>query len=95
MATAAKILDEHRFEARARIADVFALGLVIVLGAALVYDMYSFGYSAAAAASTGGSAVLQRDQAFVRMLAEAFLAAAGMSWIAYRLLSGSARRIGG
>jgi len=95
MATAARILDEQRFETRARIADVFAFGLVIAVGAALVYDMYSFGYSAAQVAASGGSAVFARDRTFVRMLGEAFLAALGMAWIAYRLLSSSARRIGG
>lgn len=94
MATAAKVLDRSRFEARARLIDVFALGVVVVVGAALVFDMYSLGYTAAEAASEGGDAVFERDRAFVRMVMEAFLAAAALSWIAYRLLSAGARRGG-
>lgn len=95
MATAAKVLDRTRFEARARIIDLVALGVVVVVGAALVFDMYSLGYTAAYAASVGGEAVLDRDRAFVRMLMEAFLTAAGLFWIAYRLFTGGSRRVGG
>lgn len=95
MATAAKVLDRTRFEARARIIDIIALGLVVVVGSALVFDMYSLGYTAAEAAARGGQAVIDRDRAFVRMVMEAFLAAVGLSWIAYRLFSGGAKRIGG
>lgn len=95
MATAAKVLDETRFEAKARIGDVVALGLVVAVGAALVFDMYSLGYTAAKAASMVESDILARDRAFVRMLIEACLVVAGLGWIAYRLFSGSARRVGG
>lgn len=95
MATAAKVLDRSRFEARARIVDVFALGMIVIVGAALVFDMYSLGFTAAQAAEEGGSAVFDRDRAFVRMVMEAFLAAVAMCWIAYRLLALGARRAGG
>ena len=94
MATAAKVLDRTRFESRARVVDVFALGLVVVVGAALVFDMYSFGYTAAEMAR-GGADVVDRDKAFTRMLVESFLAAVGLCWIAYRLFAGGARRVGG
>lgn len=95
MATVAKVLDRTRFEARARIGDILALGLVVVIGAALIFDMYSFGYGAANAAASGGAGLVQRDQTFfVRMLVEAFLAGIALCWIAYRLFSGSARRTG-
>lgn len=94
MATVAKVLDRTRFEARARIADIVALGLVVVVGAALVFDMYTFGYTAAQLALVGGD-VVARDRAFVRMLVEAFIAAIAFCWIAYRMMTGSARRAGG
>lgn len=93
MATVAKVLDRTRFESRARVADVAALGVVIVVGAALVFDMYTFGYTAAQAVAGGGN-IVQRDQTFVRMLAESFVTAVALCWIAYRLVSGSARRAG-
>lgn len=94
MATVAKVLDRTRFEARARIIDILALGLVVVIGAALVFDMYTFGYQAAQAVASGGAGIVARDQVFVRMLAESFISAAALCWIGYRLLSGSARRAG-
>lgn len=95
MATVAKVLDQTRFEAKARVGDFLALGLVVVIGAALVFDMYSFGYGAASAAASGGASVVQRDQTFfVRILVESFLAGVPLCWIAYRLFSGSARRAG-
>ena len=94
MATVTHVLDRGRFEARARIADILALGVVVVVGAALVFDMYTFGYTAAQLASGSGS-VVSRDQRVVRMLAESFLAAAALCWVGYRLLSASARRSGG
>lgn len=95
MATAAKVLDRSRFEARARIADVFALGVIVVAGAALVFDMYAAGYSAAEAVMKGGESVVARDRAFVRMIIEAFVGAVAISWIAYRLFSAGLRRAGG
>lgn len=95
MATAAKVLDRTRFESRARIADVFALGAVVIVGAALVFDMYTLGYTAAEAASKGGAAIIERDRAFVRMVMEGFLAAVALCWIAYRLVTAGARRPGG
>lgn len=94
MATAARVLDDARFEARARIADILALGLVVVVGAVLLFEMYTMGYTAAAAAATGAG-VLERDRRFVMMTVEAAVVVAGMGWIVYRLLSGSARRAGG
>lgn len=95
MATVARVLDQTRFEARARIGDILALGLVTIIGAALIFDMYSFGYGAASAAASGGAGLIQRDQQFfVRMLVESFLAGISLCWIAYRLFSSSARRSG-
>lgn len=94
MATAAKVLDETRFEARARIGDVVALGLVVVVGAALLFNMYTLGYTAGEIARGSGD-VLSRDKRFVTAIIEAVLVAAGFAWIVYRLFSGSARRVGG
>lgn len=93
MADAARILDRNRFEARARIGDLASLGLLVVSGAALVFDMYTFGYYAAVPEQAGG--VVARDQYFVRMLAESFLAACALGWIAFRLFTASVRRVGG
>lgn len=96
MATsAARILDRSRFEARARVGDVLALGLVLAMGAAMVFEMYSLGYTASQASGEGGGLVFERDRGFVRVLIEGFVAAAGLFWIAYRLLVASARRVGG
>lgn len=95
MATAAKVLDETRFEARARIGDVIAVGLVLVIGGALLFEMYSLGYTAADVARSGGDPVFARDRSFVFMLIEVALVMAGLAWIVYRLFSGSARRVGG
>jgi hypothetical protein len=94
MPAPAPVLDHSRFEAGARVADVLALGVLLVVGAALVFDMYTFGYSAAQLAAGSGS-VLARDQRFVRMLAECALAAAAFCWVAYRLVFAHARRHGG
>ena len=88
-----KILDRHRSESRARIGDIAAMGLLLVTGAALVFDMYTFGYFAANPSALGG--VVGRDQRFVRMLAESFLAALSLAWIGVRLFVQSARRVGG
>lgn len=95
MATAAKVLDLSRFEARARIADVVALGIVVAVGAAFAFDMYSLGYQASRVAELGGDAVFARDRAFARALIEAAIVVGGLAWIVYRLFSGSARRVGG
>lgn len=94
MATAAKVLDRSRFEARARLGDVVALGLLVVVGFSMMTDMYALGHSAASAASDAG-ALADRDATFVRMIPQAGLGVAALSWIAYRLLSASARRVGG
>lgn len=95
MATAAKVLDDTRFEARARIGDIIALGLILVIGGALLFEMYSLGYTAGEVARNGGSEVFARDRAFVFMLIEVALVMGGVGWIVYRLFSGSARRAGG
>lgn len=95
MATAAKVLDETRFEARARIGDIVALGIVLVVGAVLLFEMYTLGYTAAEAAANGGALVFERDRRFVMMLIEAAVVVGGLGWIVYRLFSGSARRVGG
>lgn len=95
MATAAKVLDDTRFEARARIGDVIALGLILVVGGALLFEMYSMGYTAGEVARSGGDAVLARDRTFVYMLIEVAIVVAGLGWIVYRLFAGSARRAGG
>jgi len=95
MATAARVLDETRFEARARIGDIVALGIVLVVGAVLLFEMYTLGYTAAEAAAKGGDLVFQRDRRFVMMLIEAAVVVGGLGWIVYRLFSGSARRVGG
>ena len=92
MATAAKVLDQTRFEARARIGDVVALGLVVVVGAALLFNMYTLGYTAATATAAD---TVARDKRFVVAIIEAALVVGGFAWIVYRLFSGSARRVGG
>ena len=95
MAAPTKVLDETRFEARARIGDVISLGLMVVVGSALLFEMYTLGYTAAEASRVGGDLVFSRDRRFVFMLVEAALVMAGFGWIVYRLFSGSARRVGG
>lgn len=95
MATATKVLDRVKFEARARIIDLFALGLLIVAGFSLMVDMYYLGATAKAAASAGGDLVYVRDARFVRMLLQAGLFTVSFAWVAYRLLAQGARRIGG
>lgn len=95
MATATRVLDDARFEHRARIMDIVALGLILVVGGALLFEMYSMGYSAGEVARTGGGQVFARDRTFVFMLIETVVLMGGFGWIVYRLLSGSARRVGG
>ena len=95
MATAARVLDDTRFEARARIGDVVALGILLVVGAALLFSMYSVGYSAGEVARSGGGEVFARDRTFVLMLIETAIVMGAFGWIVYRLFSGSARRAGG
>lgn len=95
MAAPTKVLDETRFEARARIGDVIALGLMLVVGSALLFEMYTMGYTAAEAARAGGDLVFSRDRRFVFMLIEAALVVGSFGWVVYRLFSGSARRVGG
>lgn len=93
--TATRVLDDTRFEARARIGDVVALGLVVVVGAALLFNMYTLGYSAASAAGGSAADVVNRDKRFVMAIIEAALVVGGFAWIVYRIFSGSARRVGG
>lgn len=95
MATAARVLDDTRFEARARIGDVIALGIILVIGAALLFQMYSVGHSAGEVARSGGNGVFSRDRTFVYMIIETAIVMGGFAWIVYRLFSGSARRVGG
>jgi hypothetical protein len=86
------ILDQARFEARARFGDVVALGVLVVAGAALLTTMYLLGDSAASAAATGGSIVFTRDRTFVQAMFEGVLVAFSLGWIVYRLFSRAARR---
>lgn len=95
MAPSARVLDETRFESRARIGDVVALGLILVIGGVLLFEMYSVGYSAGEVARNGGNEVFARDRTFVLMIIEVAIVIAGLAWIVYRLFSGSARRVGG
>lgn len=95
MTAATKVLDESRFEARARIGDVVALGLVVVVGAALLFNMYTLGYTASSVAGGSVADVTTRDKRFVMSIVEAALVVGGFAWIVYRLFSGSARRVGG
>lgn len=95
MATATKVLDRARFEARARLIDLFALGLLIVTAFSLMVDMYYLGATSIRAAAEGGSLVFDRDARFVRMLLQAGLFTASFGWTAYRVLSANARRAGG
>lgn len=95
MATATKVLDRAKFEARARIIDLLALGMLIVVAFSLMVDMYYLGWSAMSAAAAGGGVVYERDARFVRMLLQAGLFTSAFGWVAYRVLSGGARRLGG
>lgn len=95
MATATRILDETRFEARARIGDVVALGVVLVIGAALLFSMYTLGYAIGEAVQFDREFVLMRDRLFVVMMIEAVLVVGALGWIVYRLFTGAARRVGG
>lgn len=92
MATAAKILDQHRFEARARVMDVLALGLLLIAGFFLMVEMYRLGNTLAQAAAEGGQLVAQRDARFVVVGVEGCIVALALGWISYRLFSG--RRLG-
>lgn len=91
MATAAKILDQQRFEARARLVDVVALGLLLIVGFFLMVEMYRLGFTLSQAAADG-SLVAARDARFVVVGVEGAIMAACLSWISYRLFSG--RRLG-
>ena len=95
MATATRVLDDARFESRARIGDIVALGLILVVGGALMFEMYSIGYTAGEVARSGGAEVFARDRVFVYMLIEVAFLVGAFAWIVYRLFSGSARRVGG
>lgn len=95
MATVTKVLDRARFEARARIIDLLALGLLIVMSFSLMVDMYYLGTTAISAAAGGGSLVYTRDARFVRMLLQAGLFTMSFAWVAFRVLSAGTRRTGG
>lgn len=89
MANAAKILDQQRFEARARIIDVAALGLLLIVGFFLMVEMYRLGHTLS---TTGGGDVASRDARWVVVGAEGSLMALCLGWITYRLFT--SRRIG-
>lgn len=95
MATTTRVLDDVHFESRARIGDILALALILVIGGALLFGMYSVGYSAGEVSRTGGGQVFARDRTFVYMLIEVAALMSAFSWIAYRLFTASARRAGG
>ena len=57
--------------------------------------MYSVGYTAGEVARGGGAEVFARDRTFVFMIIEVAVLMGALSWIAYRLFTGSARRAGG
>lgn len=95
MATTTRVLDDVRFESRARIGDIVALALTLVIGGALLFSMYSLGYSAGEVARTGGGQVFARDRTFVYMLIEVAALMGAFSWIVYRLFTANARRAGG
>lgn len=95
MASATKVLDRNRFEARARIGDILCLGLLVVIGFSLLADMYRLGYSASRAVDGGLSVIFERDALFARLFVQVGIVGAALSWIAFRLLSASARRVGG
>jgi hypothetical protein len=95
VATAVKVLDKHRVEARARLLDVAAVLVLAVVGFSLVVLMYKLGYSAANATAFGGQAVLDRDRLFVIAMAEGAVGMASLCWVGYRLLAASGRRAGG
>lgn len=95
MATAVKVLDKHRVEARARLADVAALLVLAVVGFSLMVLMYRLGYSASQASTGGGQAVLDRDRLFVVAMVEGALGTAALCWVGFRLLAASGRRAGG
>jgi hypothetical protein len=92
MATAAKILDQQRFEARARVVDVLALGLVFIVGFFLMVEMYRLGFALSQAGTTGGQSVAARDARWVVVGVEGCILVASMLWVSYRLFSG--RRLG-
>ena len=89
MATAAKILDQHRFEARARIVDVVALALVFIVGFFLMVEMYRLGFTLS---TTGPGDVASRDARWVVVGVEGAVLAICLFWVSYRLFSG--RRVG-
>lgn len=96
MAAPTKVLDETRFESRARIGDIVALGLLVVVGGALLFEMYSLGYSAGESKlGATGATVVERDQGFVMMIIMTAIVVGSVGWIVYRLFSGSTRRVGG
>lgn len=94
MATAAKVLDVSRFESRARIADILAIGVALVVGFSLMIEMYYLGYSSVQALGDPNM-VYERDAKFLRVIVQAGIFVASFGWIVYRVLSGSARRVGG
>ena len=95
MATATRVLDDARFESRARIGDIVAIGLILVVGSALMFEMYSIGYTAGEVARSGGAEVFARDRVFVFMIIETAILISAFAWIVYRLFTNTARRVGG
>jgi hypothetical protein len=95
MATVTNVLDRARFESRARLVDLLALGLLAVLGASLMVDMYYLGATSVLAVVRGGELVYTRDARFVRMALQAAILMLAFGWASFRLLSLSARRVGG
>jgi hypothetical protein len=93
VATAVKVLDKHRVEARARLLDAAAVLVLAVVGFSLMVLMYKLGYSAATA--TAGQPVLDRDRLFVIAILEGALGTAALCWVGFRLLGASGRRAGG
>ena len=92
MATAAKILDRQRFESRARILDVIALGLVFLVGFFLMLDMYRLGFALSQAGTPAGQSIASRDARWVVVGIEGCLLVMSMLWVSYRLFS--SRRVG-
>lgn len=89
MATAAKILDQQRFEARARIVDVVALGLIFIVGFFLMVEMYRLGFTLS---TTTAGDVAGRDARWVVVGVEGALLTICLVWVSYRLFAN--RRLG-
>jgi len=91
LATAVKVLDKHRVEARARVLDVAALLLLGAIVVSLAVIFYRLGWDAARATSFDPS----RDKWFVLVLIEGAVGALAFGWVGYRLFAAAGRRVGG